>query len=81
LGIELSSKNKIQAIGSLAVPVLRYIFGIVNWRQGELQKLARRTTKLLNIHEKQRSKVDVDRVYVHRKQGGRARRHLEEATQ
>jgi len=30
LGTELSAKNKIQAIGSLAVPVLRYNFGIVN---------------------------------------------------
>ena len=38
LGTELSAKNKIQAIGSLAVPVLRYSFGIVNWHQEELQK-------------------------------------------
>jgi len=30
LGTELSAKNKIQAIGSLTVPVHRYIFGIVN---------------------------------------------------
>jgi len=30
LGTELSAKNKIQAIGSLAVPLLRYSFGIVN---------------------------------------------------
>jgi hypothetical protein len=30
LGAELSAKNKIQAIGSLAVPVLRHSFGIVN---------------------------------------------------
>jgi len=37
LGTELSAKNKIQAIGSLAVPVLRYSFGIVNWYQEELQ--------------------------------------------
>jgi len=29
LGTELSAKHKIQAIGSLAVPVLRYSFGIV----------------------------------------------------
>jgi hypothetical protein len=28
-----------QATGSLAVPVLRYSFGIVNWHQEELQKL------------------------------------------
>ena len=37
LGTELNAKNKIQAIGSLAVPVLRYSFGIVDWRQEELQ--------------------------------------------
>jgi len=30
---ELSAKNKIQAIGSLAVPVLRHSFGIINWHQ------------------------------------------------
>jgi len=39
LGTQLSAKNKIQAIGSLALPVLRYHFGIVNWHQEELQKL------------------------------------------
>jgi hypothetical protein len=31
LGTELRVKNKIQAIGALALPVLRYSFGIVNW--------------------------------------------------
>jgi hypothetical protein len=30
MGTELSAKDKIQAIGSLALPVLRYSFGIVN---------------------------------------------------
>jgi hypothetical protein len=33
LDTELSAKNKIQAIGALAVPVFRYSFGIINWRQ------------------------------------------------
>jgi hypothetical protein len=47
LGAELSAKNKIQAIGSLTVPVLRYSFGIVNWHQTELQKLDRKTRKPL----------------------------------
>ena len=46
LGTELSAKNKSQAIGSLAVPVLRYSFGVVNWRQEELD----RKMKLLTIH-------------------------------
>jgi len=71
LGTELSAKNKIQAIGSLAVPVLRYSFGIVNWHQEELQKLDRETRKLLTIHGQHHPKADVDRLYVPRKQGGR----------
>jgi hypothetical protein len=33
LGTELSTKNKIQAIGSLAVPLVRYSFRIINWHQ------------------------------------------------
>jgi hypothetical protein len=30
---ELSVKNKMQATESMAVPVLRYSFGIINWHQ------------------------------------------------
>ena len=71
LGTELSAKNKIQAIGLLAVPVLRYSFGIVNWHQEELQKLDRKTRKLLTIHRQHHPRADVDRLYVPRKQGGR----------
>jgi len=71
LGTELSAKNKIQAIGTLAVPVLRYSFGIVNWHEEELQKLDLKTRKLLTIHGQNHPKADVDRLYVPRKQGGR----------
>ena len=77
LGTELSAKNKIQANGTLAVPVLRYNFGIVNWHQEELQKLERKTRKLLPIHGQHHPKADVDRLYVPRKQGGRGLMHLE----
>ena len=71
LSTELSAKNKIQAIGSLAVPVLRYSFGIINWQQEELQKLDRKTRKLLTIHGQHHPKADVDRLYVSRKKGGK----------
>ena len=47
LGTELSAKNKIQASGTLAVTVLRYSCGNVKWHQAELQKLDRKTGKLL----------------------------------
>ena len=79
LGTELSAKNKIQAIGSLAVPVLRYCFGIVNWHQEELQKLDRKTRKLLTTHGQHHPKADVDRLYVPRKQVGRGLMQLEAA--
>jgi hypothetical protein len=34
----------------LAVPVLRYSFGIINWHQEEIQKPDRKTRKMLTIH-------------------------------
>ena len=79
LSTELSAKNKIQAIGSLAIPVLRYSFGIINWHQEELQKLDRKTRKLLTIHGQHHQKADVDRLYVPRQQGGRGLMQLEAA--
>jgi len=71
LNTELSAKYKIQAIGSLVVPVLRYNFGIINWHQEELQKLDSKTRKLLTIHGQHHAKADVDSLYVPRKQGER----------
>ena len=79
LSTELSAKNKIQAIGSLAVPVLRYRFGIITWHQEELQNLDRKPRKVLTIHGDHHAKADVDRLYVHRKQGGRGLMQLEAA--
>jgi hypothetical protein len=36
---ELNAWNKITAIGALAVPVLRYSFGIINWRIKDIKKI------------------------------------------
>jgi len=35
---ELNARNKITTIGALAVPVLRYSFGIINWGIEEIKK-------------------------------------------
>jgi len=40
LNSDLNAKNKITAVGALAVPVLRSSFGIINWRLEEIRKLA-----------------------------------------
>ena len=79
MGTELSAKNKIQTIEPLAVPVLRYSFGIVNWHEEELQNLDRKTSKLLTIHGQHHPKADADRLYVPRKEGGRGLMQLEAA--
>jgi len=79
LDTELSAKNKIQAIGSLPVPVLRHSLGIINWHQEELQKLDRKKRKILTIHGQHHPNADVDRLYVPRKQGGRGLMQLEAA--
>jgi len=63
----------------LAGPVLIYSFGIINCHQEELQKLDRKTRKLLTIHDQLHLKEDVDHLYVLRKQGGRGLKQLEEA--
>jgi hypothetical protein len=67
LGTELSAKNKIHAIGSLAVLVLRSSFGNVNWCPKELQKLARKMRKVLTIHGQHHTKEHVDHLYISRK--------------
>jgi hypothetical protein len=59
--------------------VLRYSFGIINWHQEELQKLDRKTRKLLTIHRQHHPKADVDRSYVPRKQGRMGFMQLEAA--
>ena len=63
----------------MAVPVLRYSFGIFNRYQEELQKLVRIKRKLLTIQGQHHRKADVDRLYDPRKQGGRGLTQLEAA--
>ena len=46
---ELTPKNKITAINQLAIPVVTYGFGIVDWPQGELNKLDIKTRKMLTL--------------------------------
>ena len=43
---ELNARNKITATGDLAVPVLRYSFGIINWRIEEIKPIDRKTIKM-----------------------------------
>jgi hypothetical protein len=68
-----------QATGSLAIPVLRYSFGIINWHQEEIQKLDRKTIEMLTIHGQHHPEADIDCLYVPRKDGGRGLKQIEGA--
>jgi hypothetical protein len=68
---ELNARNKITAIGALAVPVLRYSFGIINLRIEEIKQIDRKTRKTLTMYKMHHPKADTDRLYVKRKEGGR----------
>ena len=68
---KLNGKNKIKAINTWAVAVLRYGAGILTWNVEELKELDRKTRKLLTMHKGLHPKSDVDRLYLSRKDGGR----------
>lgn len=77
LRTELNARNKFAAIGALAVPVIHYSIGIINWRQEEIKQLDIKTRKLLTMHGALHPKADVSRLYVPRKQGGRGLKQIE----
>jgi len=76
---ELRVRNKITAIGALAVPVLKYSFGVINWRTEEMKKTDTKTRKMLTMYKMHHPKADIDRLYVKRKEGGRGLVQVEAA--
>ena len=52
---ELNARNKIAAINTLAVPVIVYSYGIINWKLEEIQDLDRMTSET-TVHEPDASK-------------------------
>jgi hypothetical protein len=65
---ELNARNKITAIGALVVPVLRYSFGIINWRLEEIKQIDRKSRKMLTLYKMHHPKADIGRLYVKRKE-------------
>ena len=80
LKTELNAKNKITAIEALAVPVLRYSFGTINWRLEEIRKIDRKTRKVLQIYKMHHPKSDIDGLYVKRKKKEEACYQLKQHT-
>ena len=58
---ELNARNKIAAINTLAVPVILYSYGVIDWKLDEIQDLDRMTRKQLCMNQMLAKKADVDR--------------------
>ena len=74
---ELNARNKIAAINTLAVPVILYNYGVIDWKLVEIQDLDRMTRKQLCMNQMLAKKADVDRIYLPSQEGGRSLMNLE----
>ena len=64
-------KEQIMVINSWAISVLTYGFGIIQWLKSEIEKIDRKTRKILTINGMHLPRADMQRLYVKRKNGGR----------
>ena len=69
---ELNAASGIDAINTLAVPVVTCSFNIIDWTEHELQNLDRKTRKILSAERLHHPKADVDQMCVPRSEGGRS---------
>ena len=77
LKTELNSKNKFEAINTLAIPVVTFSFNIINWTTNDLKRLDTKTRKLFTMNKMHHPKADIDRLYLPRCEGGRGLIQLE----
>ena len=74
---ELNTKNKLEAINALAIPAVSYSFSVANWNLEEIKRIDRKNRKLMTLNRMHHPKVDVSRMYIPRKEGGRGMINLE----
>ena len=68
---KLNGRNKIMALNTWAVSILRYGAGILKWNKNELQEMDRKTRKFMTMNKELHPRSDVAWLYVSRKNGGR----------
>ena len=66
-----NSRNKIIAINTWTVSLMRYGAGIVKWTKSELDKIGRKTRKVMTLNKELHPRSYVNRLYVSRIEGGR----------
>lgn len=68
--MELSAKNALSAITTLAIRVLQHSFGTIKWTQAEMRAMDGKPQKLQSIHGAQYLWSDAARLYVPRRDEG-----------
>ena len=66
-----------EAINTLAVPVVTYSFNIINWKMSEIRSMDAKTRKLLTMYKMHHPRADTERLYIPRNRGGRGLLQLE----
>ena len=62
-----NGRNKIMALNTWAVSILRYGPGIFKWNKNELQEMDRKIRKFMTMNKELYPRSDVARLYVSRK--------------
>ena len=68
---KLSGRNLVRGVYTWAVSLLSYSAAFVSQTKSELQAIDRKTTKLFTIYGALHPKLDVDRLFIPRKEGGK----------
>ena len=68
---KLNGRNKIMALNTWAVSILRYGAGILKCNKNELQEMDRKTRTFMTLNKELHPRNDGGRLYVSRKNGGR----------
>ena len=72
LETKLSRRNLIKGINTWTVPIVRYSGSFLQSTRDELKQMDQKTRTLMTMHRALHPRDDVDRLYVSRKEGGRA---------
>ena len=75
----LNTKNELEAINRLAIPVATYSFNVVNWNLDEIKRIDRKIRKLMTLNRMHHPKANMSRIYISRKEKGRGMSNLEMA--
>ena len=68
---KLKGRNKLVALNTWAVSILRYGPGILKWNKDELQEMDRKNRKYMTMNKEFHPRSDFKQLYVSRNNGGK----------